>query len=83
MISTDSKVKKSEVKVNNETQLCLEYSTITAVVRNVLYEHGHTAQQVDNIMFGAFKFAMEDDKAFPYTSNAPGKESSYENSRYR
>ena len=53
-----------------EAQFMREVSSIIAALRDKLYEGGHDEDQVNNMCFAAFRIAMEDLRAFPYSPEA-------------
>lgn len=71
MIQFDSNTKKVTLDLpNGEPQLLREVSSIIAVLRDELYVNGHTADDVNNIAFAAFRMGMEDTNVFPYSDEA-------------
>ncbi len=71
MIKFDSKTKIIKLDLpEGEAQFMMEVSSIIAVLRDKLYEGGHTEDQVNNMCFAAFKMGMEDLNAFPYSPEA-------------
>ncbi len=71
MIKFDSKTKIIELNMpEGEAQFMREVSSIIAALRDKLYEGGHDEDQVNNMCFAAFRIAMEDLRAFPYSPEA-------------
>ena len=71
MIQFDSETKEIVLDLpGGEAQFMKEVSSIIAVLRDKLYEGGHTEDQVNNMCFAAFRMGMEDTKSFPYSSAA-------------
>lgn len=71
MIAFDSTTKEIKLDLpGGEAQFMKEFSSITAVLRDKLYEEGHNTDEVNNMCFAAFRMGMENTKAFPHSIEA-------------
>ena len=65
MLMIDKEKAKATIANATELDTMNEFSGLTALIRDRFYEHGHTPEEVNALLFTAFRIGMENLDKFP------------------